>query len=54
VSDGCAYTPLCNAQAAFRISSRGTNFGAWVAYRTGRHRAYLGAASAAVSRLART
>lgn len=29
VSDSCAYDPICAFQAAFHISSGGTNFGQW-------------------------
>jgi hypothetical protein len=29
VTDQCAYNPICASGAAFRISSKGSNFGAW-------------------------
>jgi hypothetical protein len=51
VSKRCAHDPQCNAAAAHRISSGGTNFRPWVTYNTGRYRAYLPAARAAVRRL---
>jgi hypothetical protein len=29
VTDQCAYNPICASGAAFRISAKGSNFGAW-------------------------
>lgn len=49
----CVKDPLCNAQAAYQISSRGTNFRPWVSYREGHHRRFLAEARAAVNRLPR-
>jgi hypothetical protein len=54
VSDDCAYRAQCNANAAYRISAGGTNFGPWSTYRSGRYRAYLDEAQASVDRLSRT
>jgi len=51
VSKSCAYDAQCNANAAYRISARGTNFKPWVAYTNGSYRNHLNAARAAVSRL---
>lgn len=41
VPDAQAYDPLGAARAAYAISNRGTNFGAWVTYTTGAYRKYL-------------
>jgi hypothetical protein len=54
VSKSCAYDPQCNANAAYRISAKGTNFKPWVAYTNGSYRNHLEAARAAVARLSRT
>ena len=51
VSKSCAYDAQCNANAAYRISSRGGNFRPWVAYANGSYRNHLDAARAAVGRL---
>jgi lysozyme-like protein len=51
VSKTCAYDPQCNANAAYRISARGTNFKRWVTYSNGAYRSYLAQAQAAVARL---
>ena len=51
VSKSCAYDAQCNANAAYRISSKGTNFRPWVAYTNGSYRNHLDAARAAVGRL---
>jgi hypothetical protein len=51
VSKSCAYDAQCNANAAYRISARGTNFKPWAAYTNGSYRNHLNAARAAVSRL---
>ncbi|SDL76345.1 hypothetical protein SAMN05660642_00733 [Geodermatophilus siccatus] len=54
VSKSCAYDAQCNANAAHRISAKGTNFKPWVAYTNGSYRKHLEAARAAVGRLSRT
>ena len=54
VSKSCAYDPQCNANAAYRISAKGTNFKPWVAYTNGSYRNHLQAARAAVARLSPT
>ncbi len=54
VSKSCAYDALCNANAAHRISAKGTTFKPWVAYTNGSYAKYLDEARAAVSRLSRT
>ncbi|WP_163509110.1 transglycosylase SLT domain-containing protein [Fodinicola acaciae] len=51
VSDACAYDAQCNANAAYRISSGGTNWQPWSTYNNGAYRAYLSEAQAAVDRL---
>src|SRR3712207_6747725 len=51
VSKSCAYDAQCNANAAYRISSGGTNWKPWVAYTSGRYEDYLDDARAAVGRL---
>ena len=53
VSKSCAYDAQCNANAAHRISAKGTNFKPWVAYTNGSYTKYLAEARAAVSRLSR-
>ncbi len=53
VSKSCAYDAQCNANAAHRISAKGTNFKPWVAYTNGSYKKYLAEARAAVSRLSR-
>ena len=52
VSRGCAFDAQCNADAAYRISAKGSNFRPWVAYTNGSYRKHLAAARAAVGRLA--
>ena len=54
VSKSCAYDAQCNANAAYRISAKGTNFRPWVAYTNGSYRNHLEAARAAVGRLTQT
>jgi hypothetical protein len=54
VSKSCAYDAQCNANAAHRISAKGTNFKPWVAYTNGSYKKHLDAARAAVGRLGRT
>ena len=53
VSKSCAYDAQCNANAALRISAKGSNFKPWVAYTNGSYKKYLAEARAAVSRLSR-
>ena len=54
VSKSCAYDAQCNANAAYRISTKGTNFKPWAAYTNGSYRNHLEAARAAVGRLTQT
>lgn len=51
VSDTCAFDAQCNANAAYRISSGGSNWQPWSTYNNGAYRNYLSAAQAAVNRL---
>ena len=51
VSKSCAYDAQCNANAAYRISAKGSNFKPWVAYTNGSYRNHVNAARAAVARL---
>jgi hypothetical protein len=51
VTDACAYDAQCNANAAYRISSQGTNWNPWTTFRTGAYRAHIAEAQAAVGRL---
>jgi Lysozyme like domain/Repeat of unknown function (DUF346) len=51
VSDACAYDAQCNANAAYRISSGGTNWTPWSTYNSGAYLSYLAQAQAAVDRL---
>jgi hypothetical protein len=55
VSDACAHDPQCNANAAYRISSGGTDWTQWATYGngTGPYRNFLAQAQAAVDRLLR-
>jgi hypothetical protein len=50
----CAWDPRCNAKAAYRISSEGSDFSAWITYREGQYRGFLDEARAAVGRLGQT
>lgn len=47
VSDQCAFDPACNARAAYRISSSGTNWQPWAAYNNKSYQKYLPRARAA-------
>ena len=49
VSDACADDPACAAREAFRVSHRGSDFGAWTSFRFGRHRKHLLVARYAVA-----
>ncbi|MGW3399984.1 hypothetical protein ACWDOU_40165, partial [Streptomyces hydrogenans] len=51
VSDACAYDAQCNANAAFDISSGGTDWQPWSTYNQGLHRRHLDEARAAADRL---
>ncbi|CAM5333761.1 transglycosylase SLT domain-containing protein [Streptomyces griseus] len=51
VSDACAYDAQCNANEAFRISSRGTDWSPWSTYNQGHHQRHMGTARGAVDRL---
>jgi hypothetical protein len=52
VTDACAFSPQCNATAAYQISDQGTDFAPWAVYDSDLYARYLGAAQAAVSGLA--
>ncbi|SCG71775.1 SH3 domain-containing protein [Micromonospora rifamycinica] len=54
VTDSCAYTAQCNANAAYNISSGGSNWQPWSTYNNGAYAGYLSAAQAAVARLGGT
>ncbi|MBM7077684.1 transglycosylase SLT domain-containing protein [Micromonospora humida] len=54
VNDTCAYNSQCNANAAYSISSGGSNWQPWSTYNNGAYAAYLSAAQAAVARLGGT
>jgi hypothetical protein len=51
VTDVCAYNAQCNANAAYRISSGGTNWSQWSTYIHGTYLNYASVAQAAVNRL---
>lgn len=51
VTDDCAFNPACAFQAAFDISSRGTDFTPWTTYRTGDYQDYLEKAQGAVAQI---
>ncbi|WP_199819847.1 transglycosylase SLT domain-containing protein, partial [Streptomyces sp. NRRL S-118] len=51
VDDACAYEPQCNANAAFDISSGGTDWQPWSTYNQGLHWRHMDEARAAVDRL---
>lgn len=46
VSNACAADPLCNAEAAFRISSGGTNWSSWSTWQKGIAQQYVSQATA--------
>jgi hypothetical protein len=52
VTDTCAFSAQCNADAAYPISDEGTDFAPWAVYDTDGYALYLGAAQQAVSTLA--
>ena len=47
VSDSCAYSANCNANAAKSISSGGTNWTPWATYNGGAYKAHLSSARSA-------
>jgi hypothetical protein len=49
VSNNCAYTSQCNADAAYGISSHGGNWGPWSTFNSGVWRNYISVARSAVS-----
>lgn len=49
VSDTCAYNDTCNAQAAYRISSKGTNWNPWSTYTQGTYRQFISRATTAAN-----
>ena len=51
-TDACAFDPQCNANAAYAVSGRGTNFAAWSVYANGGYARYAGDAREAVAALA--
>jgi len=51
VSDACAYSYVCAAQAAFRISNQGTDWSQWTTWGNGRAQAQRATAEAAVAQL---
>lgn len=51
VSDTCAYNDTCNAQAAYTISSKGTNFNPWTTYTAGTYRQFITRATVASNSL---
>ncbi|MFV2110531.1 transglycosylase SLT domain-containing protein [Micromonospora sp. LOL_015] len=51
VTDACAYDAQCNANAAYNISSGGSNWQPWSTYNSGVYANHLSAAQAAVNRL---
>jgi hypothetical protein len=51
VSDACAYAAQCNANAAYTISSQGTNWTPWATYNSGAYRNYIGQAQTSVNAL---
>jgi hypothetical protein len=47
VSDACAYDPICNAKAAYTISSGGRSWSPWATYNSGAYRAHIATVTAA-------
>lgn len=45
ISDQCAYDPLCSFQAAYQISSGGTDFSPWTTFKSGAYTKYLNPAT---------
>jgi len=50
-SDACAFNAQCNANVAYTISGRGTNFAPWAVYTSGNYTGYVSAAQEAVAAL---
>ena len=50
-SDACAFNAQCNANVAYTISGRGTNFAPWAVYTSGDYTDYVSAAQEAVAAL---
>jgi hypothetical protein len=50
-SDACAFDAQCNANAAYLVSGRGTNFAAWAVYTSGGYSRYVSAVRVAVDGL---
>jgi hypothetical protein len=51
-TDACAFTAQCNADAAYGVSDRGTNFAPWAVYNSGDYTRYVADAQEAVGALA--
>ena len=51
ISSSCTFNAMCNAIAAYQLSSGGKNYGPWVTYNNGAWTGFVGAAQAAISRL---
>jgi hypothetical protein len=49
VSDACAYQAQCNADAAWNISSQGTNWSPWSTYNSGAWKSYVSDAGSIVN-----
>jgi hypothetical protein len=49
VSNACAFQVQCNADAAFNISNRGSNWGPWSTYNNGAWENYISSANSAIS-----
>jgi hypothetical protein len=50
-SDACAFEAQCNADVAYAVSSRGTDFTPWAVYTSGDYSSYVSAAAEAVNGL---
>lgn len=48
-NDACVYSPICAFQAAYTISTRGTNFTPWTTYTSGAYQQYLAGGTSAPS-----
>jgi hypothetical protein len=51
VTDACAFDAQCNADAAYRILSQGTDWTQWATFKNGRYLSFLDEARAAADRL---
>lgn len=47
ITNACAFDPKCAAQAAFRISARGSNWTPWATFNSGAYRQFLARANTA-------